>query len=70
MIKLLGRKRKLVKMFFSQRPILATLQLTIPKAKEKVVLIKIKQRKVVVAVNTEETTPTEAPIHAETILKA
>ena len=54
----------------SPKPILATPQLTIPETKEKVILIKIKQCKVVVAINIEETTPTEAPIQAETILKA
>ena len=67
MIKILGRKRKLVKMFFSQKPVLATPQLKIPEIKENV--IKIKKHKVVVAFKTEETTPTEAPIQAETILK-
>ena len=57
-------------MFFSQRLVLATPQLKIPETKEKVILIKIKQRKVMVAFNTEETTPTKSPIQAETILKA
>ena len=57
-------------MFFSQKPVLAAPQLTIPKTKQKVILIKIKLCKVMVVVNTKETTPIEAPIQAETILKA
>jgi len=73
MIKPLGRKRKLVKMSFSQRPALVNHQLTVLEAEAEGISIRIKQHimyKVEVEAKTEETTLTVETTHAGVIFKA
>ena len=67
MIKPLGRRRKLVKMFFSQRLALLNHQQKVLEAEAEA--IKIKQHKVEVEAKAEETTLTEAIVQEGIIFK-
>ena len=73
MIKPLGRKRKLVKMSFSQRAALINHRLTVLETEAEGISIRIKQHimyKVKVEAKAEETTLIEATVQAGVIFKA